>query len=79
VGEAMSLVDDAKNFWKWLSTWVLALAGIVGTAWEVFPPFQAYIEAHASPSDHFGKYLIGFALLAFIARIIKQTETQPPK
>lgn len=67
-------VDDVKRFYKWLSTWVLtALAG-VGVAWDQLPAFREYF-----PQQHFGKWITALAVVAFIARIIKQTKTTPPE
>lgn len=66
------LVDDVKNAWKWASTWVLALTAGIGAAWDQLPQFQAYL-----PPEHFGKYVTGLAVVAFISRIIKQTPTPP--
>jgi hypothetical protein len=74
----MSLVDDVKNFWKWLSTWIFAVATVIGTAWEVWPQFQSFIMANApvDVKEHMGAILMVFGVVAFIARIIKQTK--PP-
>ena len=62
-------VDDAKKFYKWLSTWVLAATGTIGIAWDQFQSFREYF-----PAEHFGKWITGLAVAAFIARIVRQTK-----
>jgi hypothetical protein len=73
-------VDDIKNFWKWLTTWVLAGATAIGTAWEVWPQFQSFVMENA-PVDvkaHMGAILMIFGVVAFVARVIKQTKGVDP-
>lgn len=33
----MKLVDDAKDFWKWYSTWAMSLAAAIPFAWQEAP------------------------------------------
>ena len=68
------LVDDWKRFYKWASTWVLAAMTTIGIAWDQFLSFREYL-----PPQHFGKWIAGLAVIAWIARIIKQTKSPPPK
>ena len=63
------LVDDVKKAWKWLSTWVLSAMASIGLAWDQLPAFREYF-----PAEHFGKWITGLAVAAFIARIVRQTK-----
>lgn len=69
----LQLVDDARHFWKWFSTWLVATNGTFIVAYENFQP----LKDHISPSL---AHWITVALLgATIAgRVIKQYDTEHP-
>lgn len=62
-------VDDVKKAYKWASTWVMAATGAIGVAWDQFEQFRSYL-----PVQHFGKWIAGLAVAAFLARVIRQTK-----
>jgi hypothetical protein len=63
----MTLVDDVKSWWKWLSTWLLAMNGTFIVAYEQFDTVKAYIP------DKWAHTIVGTLLiLTFLGRIIKQ-------
>jgi len=68
------LVDDWKKWWKWLSTWLLAMNGTFIVAYEQFETVKAYIP------DKWAHVIVGTLLiLTFLGRIIKQGQNvQPP-
>jgi hypothetical protein len=79
----MTLVDDARQFWRWWSVRVAALAGLI-TTWVIDQPQQAlgliaYVPAEWRP---LAAALAGFAVfgLPTLVRLLKQkgkTNGQP--
>lgn len=39
----MKLVDDARHWWRWHSTWVFAVLAIFPTVWLASPGLQALL------------------------------------
>lgn len=72
----MQLVSDAKQWWKWLSTWLLAMNGTFIVAYEQFDTVKAYIP------DRWAHTIVGgLLILTFLGRVIKQGENvqRPPQ
>jgi hypothetical protein len=72
----LTLVDDVKNAWKWLSMWLIAMNGTFIVAYNEFQPLQQYIPPKTA-------HWIILTLLAAtaIGRILKQyddSNAQPP-
>jgi len=61
----MKLVSDARNWWKWHSTYVFAALAVLPTVWLLPPKWAASI---APP----------LAVLGFFLRIHKQAQNLPP-
>lgn len=70
----MKLVSDAKQWWRWLSTWLLAMNGTFIVVYEQFETIKSYIP------DKIAHIIIGTLLiLTFLGRVIKQaSNVQPP-
>lgn len=68
----MKLVADAKDWWKWHSTYVFALIGIFPIVWLNSPDLQAQLPAGAVS-------LIApfMAALGFFLRIREQVKAIP--
>ncbi len=66
----MKLVSDAKQWWKWLSTWLLAMNGTFIVAYEQFETVKTYIP------DKWAHVIVGgLLILTFLGRVIKQGES----
>jgi len=63
-------VDDVSKWWKWASTWLLAMNGTFIVAHEQFDTVKAFIP------DKWAHVIVGTLLiLTFLGRIIKQSES----
>jgi len=70
----MTLVQDFRQAWKWLSVQLTAAAVIAMQLYEQFPQFQAYI-----PEKVFHHGMSAFVALIIVGRLIKQGDNvQPP-
>ena len=71
----MKLVSDVRQWWKWLSTWLLAMNGTFIVAYENFDSVKAFIP------DKWAHAIVGgLLILTFLGRVIKQGESNatPP-
>ena len=64
---AKLLVYNVRNFYKWTSTWVIAVAAAAPMALEFLPQLQGKIP---TSWEHYLE--TGLAILAFVARIANQ-------
>jgi hypothetical protein len=64
----MKLVDDAKQWWRWLSTWLLAMNGTFIIAYENIQPLKDYI-----PDKWFHGIVGALLILTFLGRVVKQS------
>lgn len=65
----MTLVDDAKQAWRWVSMWCMTIAGAIQASWLFIP---ADMKASIPPDVVQG---VTLALLAFgvAGRLVRQT------
>lgn len=64
-----TLVDNAKNAWRWLSVQAMALAGAVQATWLALPD-----DMKASVPANYVQYLtLALVLLGIGGRLVKQT------
>ncbi len=68
----MKLVDDWKTWWKWLSTWLVAMNLTFIAAYENITPLKEYI-----PDKYFHIIVGTLLILTAVGRVIKQN-AQPP-
>lgn len=70
---SVKLVDDWKNFYKWFSTWLIALAAAAPVAYAQLPAIQAII-----PAPLYLKIQAALTLLIFFGRVISQKPDDLP-
>lgn len=64
-----TLVDNAKNAWRWLSVQAMALAGAVQATWLALPD-----DMKASIPSSYVQYLtLALVLLGIGGRLVKQS------
>lgn len=68
----MKLVDDAKNWWKWHSTYIYAVMGIFPLVWLNSPELQAML-----PPTLVSKLAPVLAGIGFFLRLRSQAGTLP--
>lgn len=69
----MTLVDDAKQWWRWHSVRALAVLGIVAEAWLNSPTLQAWLPTR------WASVAVGVAAaIVFVLRIRKQVAKTAP-
>lgn len=69
----MKLVTDARNWWKWHSTYVFGLMGVFPLVWLNSSDLQALL-----PASLVSKVAPIVAALGFLVRLRKQTLRVPP-
>jgi len=69
----MKLVSDARNWWKWHSTYVFAALAVLPTVWLSSPELQAML-----PPKWAASIAPPLAVLGFFLRIHKQAQNLPP-
>lgn len=69
----VSLVDDWRAAWKWLSTWLVLLSTTALELYEQVPQFQTYI-----PPNVFHHLMVGLVGLILVGRLIKQGQSNAP-
>lgn len=67
----MNLVDDARKWWKWFSTWLIAANGTFVVAYTEFQTVKDYIPERVA---HYT--IVTLLILTFLGRVIKQSEAQ---
>lgn len=68
----MKLVDNARQFYRWYSTWVVVLSSALMGAWPLIPA-----ELKAALPDWFVSGFAVATVVAFVAaRVVKQ-EAKP--
>lgn len=68
----MKLVDDARNWWRWHSTWIAAVMAALPLAWSELPDdLKAYIPEAWGPWIASGMFVV-----FMVGRLRKQTETE---
>lgn len=64
----MKLVEDAKNFWKWHSTWAMSVAAAIPFAWQEAPD-----DIKDKIPQDWMPYIVGAVLFAgLVGRVRKQ-------
>ena len=69
----MKLVSDARNWWRWHSTWVFATLAIFPTVWLANPDLQALLPPKIVSA--IAPFIAG---LGFFLRIREQALKLPP-
>lgn len=69
----MKLVDDAKQAWRWFSTWLIASNAMFIVAYEQFDAIKQYI-----PDKVAHGIIVGLLVLTALGRVVKQGESPPP-
>lgn len=64
----MTLVENAKESWKWFSMQAMTLAGAVQGAWLIVPPDMK----DTIPSNLVQYLTIGLVFAGIIGRLVKQ-------
>lgn len=70
----MKLVDDARNWWKWHSTYFYAVIGGLPEVWLNSPNLQTLL-----PLKAVGVIAPIIAVLGFYLRIRSQTKAKPER
>ena len=63
----MQLVSDVRDWYKWFSTWLLAMNGTFIVAYENFDTIKTYI-----PDKWAHTIVVCLLILTFLGRVIKQ-------
>jgi membrane protease YdiL (CAAX protease family) len=64
----MKLVQDAKDWWKWYSTWAMAFAASLPFAWAALPP-----DLKAAIPDNWMPYFtLAILLVGMAGRVVDQ-------
>ncbi len=67
----MTLVDNAKDCWRWVSMWCMTIAGAIQGAWLMVPD-----DMKASiPPNIVQAVTVALLALGVAGRLVKQKET----
>lgn len=65
------LVDDARDAWKWFSTWIFTVLVVLPVAWPQVPPeLKAALPADLLP------YVSALAFAGLVLRLVKQGQKE---